>query len=63
MLEFVNEIEDSGETCPSSNYYNSLELKSFDVDAITKRDITLTMEIEKVVTKGSKNSNWIGSTT
>lgn len=39
-------------TWSSSNHYNYLEtvkvsLKSFDVDAITKRDIILANEIEK----------------
>jgi pterin-4a-carbinolamine dehydratase len=63
MLEFVNEIAKIPERLARHPFITihwksiKLSLKSFDVDAITKRDIALTMEIEKVVTKGSKNNN------
>lgn len=56
-IEFVNEIAKIAERVDhhpiiTVNWKTvKLSLKSFDVKAITKRDITLAKEIEKVVTK------------
>jgi len=54
-IEFVNEIARIAETLDhhpiiTINWKTvKLSLKSFDVDAITKRDISLAEEIEKVI--------------
>ncbi|MGN6632506.1 MAG: 4a-hydroxytetrahydrobiopterin dehydratase [Nitrososphaeraceae archaeon] len=61
-IEFVNEIARIAETLDhhpiiTINWKTvKLSLKSFDVDAITKRDISLAEEIKKVI-KVSSNSN------
>jgi len=61
-IEFVNEIARIAERLDhhpiiTINWKTvKLSLKSFDVDAITKRDISLAEEIEKVI-KVSSNSN------
>jgi len=61
-IEFVNEIARIAETLEhhpiiTINWKTvKLSLKSFDVDAITKRDISLAEEIKKVI-KVSSNSN------
>ena len=61
-IEFVNEIARIAETLDhhpiiTINWKSvKLSLKSFDVDAITKRDISLAEEIKKVI-KVSSNSN------
>ena len=61
-IEFVNEIARIAETLDhhpiiTINWKTvKLSLKSFDVDAITKRDISLAEEIKKVI-KASSNSN------
>ena len=60
-IEFVNEIARIAERLDhhpiiTINWKTvKLSLKSFDVDAITKRDISLAKEIEKVI-KVSRNS-------
>ena len=61
-IEFVNEIARIAETLDHHPIITincktvKLSLKSFDVDAITKRDISLAEEIKKVI-KVSSNSN------
>ena len=61
-IEFVNEIARIAERLDhhpiiTINWKTvKLSLKSFDVDAITKRDISLAEEIKKVI-KVSSNSN------
>jgi 4a-hydroxytetrahydrobiopterin dehydratase len=55
-IEFVNKVAKVAEKCDHHPIITinwkavRLSLKSFDVDAVTKRDINLAKEIEKMVT-------------
>ena len=60
-IDFVNEIAKIAETLDhhpiiTINWKSvKLSLKSFDIDAITKRDIALAREIEKKLKGNNKN--------
>ena len=63
-IEFVNEIARIAERLDhhpiiTINWKTvKLSLKSFDVDAITKRDISLAEEIEKVIKSSNSNQEY-----